>query len=529
MLSSKNLTNQQKALFKLLNYSGIPINSDLVNEELQKHPDFPSLLAICDVLTALNIPNRAFSATFEELQNLQCPFLAHTDGGDDGLVIVTQVAKDHIYFATDKSEKRRLSREAFKATFSGVVLMVEPSENYNSGISLKSRVTAIKMPAILTALILAFISTLVFHTGYFTNLAWQTILLTIFKSAGLVTSVLLLVQSIDSNNSLVQAICQSGGKTDCNAILSSKAANVFEGLTWSEVGFFYFGGTWLLLIFGGGSNFVWLVLALLNFISLPYTVYSIYYQARVAQKWCILCCTVQALLWLEFIPLINNFGKSLHAPDALKMGEDFSMLFTCIATPVILWVLMKPMFIKMQQFAPLKEQLRAFKYNSDLFNKMLTDQPKYALPDTDCCIMMGDERAENIFTLVSNPNCPPCAKTHQVMEELLNHNGNIQARIIFTTDRNHPVSSRLMALNALPDKKIVIRAMHDWYEKKQKNVEEWQAAYPVELDQNDISKLDRQKDWCTFAEITFTPTLLLNGYRLPHLYALSDLKYMLYS
>jgi len=41
MLSLKNLLTPQAALFKLLNYSGININADIIKNELEKYPDFP--------------------------------------------------------------------------------------------------------------------------------------------------------------------------------------------------------------------------------------------------------------------------------------------------------------------------------------------------------------------------------------------------------------------------------------------------------------------------------------------------------
>ncbi|MDB5136130.1 MAG: Vitamin epoxide reductase family protein, partial [Mucilaginibacter sp.] len=34
-------------------------------------------------------------------------------------------------------------------------------------------------------------------------------------------------------------------------------------------------------------------------------------------------------------------------------------------------------------------------------------------------------------------------------------------------------------------------------------------------------------EWCDMAEVVATPTILLNGYRMPNLYQLPDLKYML--
>ena len=60
--------------------------------------------------------------------------------------------------------------------------------------------------------------------------------------------------------------------------------------------------------------------------------------------------------------------------------------------------------------------------------------------------------------------------------------------------------------------------MHDWYEEKQKDYKTWAAKYPVQLIKKDFYKLDRQKEWCKMADIMATPTLLLNGHRLPDSY-----------
>jgi uncharacterized membrane protein len=148
-----------------------------------------------------------------------------------------------------------------------------------------------------------------------------------------------LIQSFDSNNPLVQVVCQTTAENDCNALLSSKAAKAFgiEWLSWSEVGFIYFAGTWLLVLFGARSSFIVTALFVINILSLPYTVYSIYYQARVAKQWCILCCTVQGVLWLEFITLItyqNHFLLSFEN----RRGELLSTLFICLLSPIIVWI-----------------------------------------------------------------------------------------------------------------------------------------------------------------------------------------------
>jgi len=327
---------------------------------------------------------------------------------------------------------------------------------------------------------------------------------------------------------MVQILCQAGGKRDCDAILSSKAATVFKGLSWSEVGFFYFAGTWLLLLFGGHSVFTWQTLTALNVLSLPYTVYSIYYQVRIAKKWCVLCCTAQLLLWMEFSMLFLRLNRAFYIP----VNGEWSTVVISLLLPVLSWLSLKPLFLQIQQVVPLREQVRKFKYNTELFNKILTQQPQYTIPDEDWSIVLGNVEANNVVTMVTNPYCPPCAKTHKLLDEFLDQNVGVQARIVFTAqntedDINTPVSRHLMALNSLADKTIVRRALHDWYEQKQKNYEAWARIYPVELRESEYYKIDKQQQWNQIAEVTATPTLLLNGYRLPALYQLQDLKYML--
>jgi len=523
----KKHENADAAIIYLLKSLGINVDDELITAELDKHPDYPSLLAVSDVLTALNIENSAFRIGIEDLPQVPCPFMAHTKNEGGELVVVSRMDDKFVYLSTERWKKQKLTLEEFNQIFEHVVLTVEPPENFTATAA-AAPLSALKTPALAIGIVLILGLALSYHTGYFASLSWQLLALTLFKTAGLVTAILLLVQSIDTNNPLVQVLCQTTGKTNCNAILSSKAAKVFDGLSWSEVGFFYFAGTWLFLLFGGNSAASWQALAILNVVSLPYTVYSIYYQARVAKQWCVLCCTVQALLWLEFIPLISRSSFSLAAGWA----DTWSALVICLLTPVIFWMILKPMLLKIQQLPVLKSQLRKFKYNGELFNKLLKEQPRYALPDESWCIVLGNVEANNIITMVTNPYCPPCAKTHKLLEELLHQRGDVQARIVFTAtnsdnDYKTPVARHMMALNDQADKATLRKAMDDWYEQKQKSYEIWAQTYPVELKESEFYKIDRQSTWCKIAEVNATPTLLLNGHRLPELYQLTDLKYML--
>lgn len=527
MIFFKKYDNAEAVVFKVLKAFSIPVDDNKIISELDKHPDHPSLLAISDVLSNFNIENSAYRLAAEELQQVPCPFIAHTRSNGGDFLMVHEIDDQKVTVSSDKWTRRKLGRNEFSNVFSGIVLTIEPSLVHRPAGWHRALISEITTPLAVGGLLLILISGVIFHTNYFENYSWQIFLLTLFATIGLVTSILLLVQSIDSNNPFVQKLC-SGNNSDCRAILSSKAATVFKGLSWSEVGFFYFSGSWLVLLFCNHSPALLQGLAILNIISLPYTFYSIYYQARIARQWCVLCCTVQALLWLEFIPSLTTFNVALTLPDAI----EWSTLFICFFLPVILWVLIKPVLLKAQQIKPLKDQLHKFKYNSELFNAMLNNQPKYALPSEDWSIVLGNTKARTSIIMVSNPYCPPCSKMHELLETLLEQRTDLQARIIFNAnntseDIKTPVSRHLMALNRLDDKEIVKRALNDWYEQKEKDYKAWAKAYPVDLNEAEYYKIDRQKAWCEMAEVTATPTLLLNGYRLPEHYQLPDLKYML--
>jgi len=48
-----------------------------------------------------------------------------------------------------------------------------------------------------------------------------------------------------------------------------------------------------------------------------------------------------------------------------------------------------------------------------------------------------------------------------------------------------------MALDNLADKTVVRKALHDWYEQKQKNYDAWAKVYPIHLNETEYHKIDK--------------------------------------
>ena len=539
MLNFTNYANPDGVLFNLLKHYNLSFNAEEVSQELNFHPDYPSLLALNDVAINFGLPCNAYQIGKEDLQDVPVPFIAHSKNYGSEFTMVTKIEKDKIV-VNSGSGKKSIPLTDFEKKFTGAVLIAddENGQNINNqAVPLLTKLSG-SFPQIISLALLGLIvlSGVFLYFNNITNFSWPALFLLLFKSTGLAVSILLLVQSIDQNNPLIQRLCGGEHKSDCNAILSSKAATVFKGLSWSEVGFFYFAGTWLSLLFSGGNTITYLILAGLNLLSLPYTFYSVYYQAKVAKQWCKLCCAVQALLWLEFFSFLsfnsNLFNVNIANLSTSVLTTTVTELLICLALPVTLWLMLKPLLLKAKQAKVLKNQLRKLKYNKESFDQLLLAQPKYATPNADWSIVLGNTASANIITMVSNPYCPPCAKTHQILDDWLNKNHNLQIRLVFTannteTDIKTPVVRHLMALNRRSERQVVKKALQDWYEQKQKSYQEWAKLYPTEIAESEHDKLNEQNNWCQLAEIKATPTFLLNGYRLPESYQLKDIKYLL--
>ena len=75
------LSNYQpnvKTFISFLRLIQVKINNATVNETLQNHPDWPTLLCISDSLNKWNIPNGAGKIDAHKIDELPVPFIANT-------------------------------------------------------------------------------------------------------------------------------------------------------------------------------------------------------------------------------------------------------------------------------------------------------------------------------------------------------------------------------------------------------------------------------------------------------------------
>jgi thiol-disulfide isomerase/thioredoxin len=252
----------------------------------------------------------------------------------------------------------------------------------------------------------------------------------------------------------------------------------------------------------------------------------------VVKQWCPLCLTVQAVLAAELIWSVVNFWQHL-ALSVLPSAFSLLPIAYCLLIPIILWYILKPLILKAKEEPIYKAAYKRLLYNPETFNHLLQQQASAPDGYQNLGIEIGNPDAENTIIKVCNPYCSPCAKAHPVLDKIVHNNKNVKLKLIFTAsndkgDKRGIAARHLLAINEEQNALKTQQALDDWYLAPKKDYNVFAAKYPLN---GEIAKQEKQIEemnkWCKEAEIFFTPTIFINGHRLPEKYNIEELIYIL--
>ncbi|HMQ43036.1 MAG TPA: vitamin K epoxide reductase family protein [Mariniflexile sp.] len=313
-------------------------------------------------------------------------------------------------------------------------------------------------------------------------------------------------------------------KINCNAVLDSKQATLFNGtISLSLLGFSYFFGTLSYLVISGFSFAAFSVLGILSYITLPIILTSIYYQVVVLKQWCKFCIIIQAVFIAEIgISYFSGINVMAITP------ENVFLLLALFLIPILGWKLIKPMLEQEKESNVHKRALKKIKNNPHVLEGLLVKSKQIKTSVKGLGITLLNDAAKYQVIKVCNPYCGPCAKAHPMLDGLVNA-GKINLQVLFTAHANgedvkaKPVS-HFLAINELGDRSRLRQALDDWYLADKKDYETFAAKYPMngELEKQ-TTKIVAMRQWCDAENITHTPTVFINGYELPKEYSIEDL------
>jgi len=526
VLPDDNVVHITRLLLRELN---VKVTDTTIRDTILSNLHHPSLLSISDSLRAWQIDTLAIKTSIEKLQDIPCPCIVHINDDPGHFIIIRNVINTTVTYLTDQNDEMQMPLEEFAGRWGGHVLIIETrQESGEPNYAAQKRRQYWKNHRISWAIALLFLAgfaqllhfilsqhhsaaTIIYVAGSF-----------LVHCAGVAVTSILLWYEYDMENPFIKKFCSVSASANCASVLFSKGGKLFNLVSWSEIGFVYFTGAFFYQVFAMNS-FYWTAI-----VSLPaaaYIIYSVTYQAFVIKKWCRLCLIIQALLLLHL--LLGIFTQQLQQALANSGNIINITILPAYAIPVVLWLVIKPYLYEAREKKVLEKQLAKIKTNKDIFDQLLQSQIPMKTFPTALGIIMGNPKAANTIVKVCSPYCEPCGNSYPNIDRLLNKD-NWSVQLIFTTgakknDRNSQAAAYLLS-KAADSSHSAQQILSHWYA-----VERHNMALPASEKEaeNNVRKhaahLQAMYNWCLQENIKITPTIYVNGRRLPEQYGVTDL------
>ncbi|WP_062057054.1 thioredoxin domain-containing protein [Aquimarina longa] len=501
---------------KLLKRNKIYFDRTELEFQIQSHPSYPSLHAITGVLDHFSIENVAAKVSIDSatLQQLPNHFIAQIQESEkQDLVVVEKKQSAYlVYTTTDK--KQILSEDEFLKKFTGIIVAVEKQGNNQSLLESNS-----KRKYIAFGILGLFVAFLLFKT---TDSVFSICHL-VLSIIGVVVSIAIVKQELGLQTSIGDAFCsETDDQKDCDAVLSSKGAEIIKGYKLSDFSMLYFSVLVTL-------TFIQILNPVLSYsislLTIPITLYSLYYQYIVVKKWCLLCLSIIGVLWLQaLISVITD----MYITNFVLV--DFVVLGIIVVSIWLLWSFIKPLILEITTLRKDKIEAIKFKRNFVLFEGMLNKSHQIdTIIDENQEIVFGNPVSNLEIVIVTNPFCGHCKPVHQQVDEILHkYKGKVKIIIRFninTEDEDSNVvkiTCRMLEIYSQKGAKECLQAMTEIYENGKPDhwLKTWRECTDKE---RFISVLEKENTWCKNNAINFTPEILINGKFYPKEYKRSDL------
>ncbi len=509
-------------LFKVFKAYGVSITQHTLERTIATHPEYPSMRCISDALDSWKIKHVVMKLSWEKLRALGIPVIAHLKRGE--YAWITQITDSKVCYWSAIDNKHVVTHADFEQEWSGVALAFEDiTDAGEPGYAQKHREEITRKifryaTASIGILLWALLTCISWANDIQLPIASKICLLFI-NGAGLYLSCVLIKQEKRQSNRLVDKFCKSGKHIDCNQVTSSRYSKLFGWISWAELGTAYF-----------ASNLLWISIAPLSsgwasslwwfsFIALPFTIWSLIVQAFVIRKWCLFCCSVVFLLWVNAVILTIYHPQpvNISIPDAALLVLLFlSCLFTVIE-------LSKTSGSQERLYAQQRETAR-IKYDILTIQAQLSEI-KYEIGNVG--FVWGSLQSYDITLFVSIA-CSHCGKAVKELNQLTKIYPNINYRLIFavysdSNDESNTIIRHLISLYKTMHKDEFFDMLDTWYTVPDKKMETLQKIHPVSSVQNNNEELNALYQFSEQSKISYTPAILINGRLLSQLYSYQDL------
>jgi len=514
---------------------GIKVTRTVLSRQLKLHPDYPSLSAISNYLHYYGVDSLALKTNgLQSLSQIPDCFLVQIrpEGGYELLGYVYCLSEESVdWYNPITHHRETIRRDLFSQLFTGYIMLFDATNKKSEDGYIREKreelvrtvlenLLALSVPVITSISLIGYS----LHSG--STFSWFPIAYTTLLLLGCLFGFALLLYEYNEYSPVIRKVCSLSRKTSCGAVLHSKASRLF-GIPWSVIGTAYFVGMLMAIVVSGYSAAVLRLSTLLHLLTLPYICYSLYYQHRVARQWCPLCLAVLVVIALQFVTalcsgvLMQGVGLAFDSVVGLtlSLSVSFSALF-------FLWHLSREN--KLREYY--EQSLARLKYNKEVFTALLHKGQPIVMPTDDYGILLGNPHGCIHIVKVCNPYCSHCATAQPVLQELADRNPEVKLQVVFAVDpdsanyKDMPIDRFLSLHHEGADMESI---MTEWYTNPRKDKDGFEKNHPVSQSytSSNYDNAKKMYQFCKNVEITGTPTIFINGYKLPSYYRINDLLY----
>ena len=197
--------------------------------------------------------------------------------------------------------------------------------------------------------------------------------------------------------------------------------------------------------------------------------------------------------------------------------------------PFIIINLLLSLLITKNRTESIAQEFTSLKAKDDVIKATLFKEPYIEVSRESSQILFGNKNAETLISILTNPHCNPCARMHKKLSEILqDENGKFCIQYIFSSFREEFDESSQFLIATYLNKPLneTCRIYHEWFNGGgQANRFRFFKKNKVTIDGKCMSEFNKHNEWKENAKLKATPTVFINGYKLPSHYNIDDVRF----
>jgi uncharacterized membrane protein len=499
---------------------GNKISNRFIKEQLTTHPDYPAMTSIVDFLEQGNFAYSAVISDINHLNNFKYPLLAH----------FKETGRE--YFSIIKSSDEFLNNENNK--WSGIVLFPGSdtkweNEDNNQYLKLEFR------NKVFQSFLLILSITFIIYASIRFNNSLNVLLYGLGSVLGIYISYLLIKIELGYQGLFLKKVCGAVKEGGCEKVLKSKYAVEVFGLSPADFSILYFLSQFLIFSLTGlNINYINSIYVISLF-GIIISFWSVFTQIYKIKQYCFLCLNIAFILFLQsiisFNILRNNSEILLISKSEYLKGTVlfifFLFIFISIYKPV------KNLINLKNKISYKLIELNKWKYDVEIFLHELSKMPVVDTTIWEKDLIFGNHDSSILITVACNPYCNPCSIMHEKINKVLEkHKEKIKVQIRFLFDINNLNDPKTIAVNKIiqksiesDDVSIIHELLNDWFDLM--DIELWNKKWNPDNNINTNDRLLLHSKWMQEASILHTPTLFINGKKIPNRYTIEDVEILI--